>query len=65
MTGWLQLVRCAHNRSGGAAFELDPLEVLGDVGHPFRAHGMRPVLSDAPSRRSRAPLDWLAHASSR
>jgi hypothetical protein len=62
MVGWVQLVRSEDNRSGGAAFELDPLEVLGDVGHPFMAYGVRPVLFDAPSRRSRAPLDWLAHS---
>jgi hypothetical protein len=62
MVGWVQLVRSTDNTSGGAAFELDPLEVLGEVGHPFMAYGVRPTLFDAPSRRSRAPVDWLAHS---
>jgi hypothetical protein len=62
MVGWVQLVRSTDNTSGGAAFQLDPLEVLGVVDHPFMAYGVKPTLFDAPSRRSRAPLDWLAHS---
>lgn len=60
--GWVQLVRSTDNRSGGAAFEMDPLEVLGEVGHPFGYYGVRPTLFDAPSRDDRRDLDWLCHS---
>jgi len=60
--GWIQVVRSTDNRSGGSAFETDPLEVLGPVGHPFAFYGLRPSLYDAPSRASRQDLDWQAHS---
>lgn len=60
--GWVQLVRSHDNVSGGRDFELDPLDFLGDVPHPFCWIGLQPQLFDAPSRSSRADLDWLAHS---
>jgi hypothetical protein len=60
--GWVQLVRSTDNRSGGAAFEMDPLEILGDTGHPFCYFGVTPILFDAPGRDDRRDLDWLAHS---
>jgi hypothetical protein len=62
MLGWIQLVRSTDNSSGGRQFEMDPLEILGDVPHPFGFFGIKPTLFDAPSRDSRADLDWLAHS---
>ncbi|HYJ69255.1 MAG TPA: hypothetical protein VEX15_16515 [Nocardioidaceae bacterium] len=60
--GWIQLVRSTDNASGGREFELDPLEVLGDVSHPFCFFGIRPTLYDAPSRDPEPDLEWLAHS---
>lgn len=60
--GWVQLVRSTDNRSGGFAFEMDPLEILGEVGHPFGYYGVLPTLFDAPGRDDRRDLDWLAHS---
>jgi hypothetical protein len=60
--GWIQMVRSTDNTSGGAAFEMDPLEVLGSVPHPFCYYGISPTLFDAPARDDRGDLDWLAHA---
>jgi hypothetical protein len=62
LLGWIQLVRSTDNSSGGARFEPDPLEVLGQPPHPFCFFGITPTLFDAPSRDSRADLDWLAHS---
>jgi len=62
LLGWVQLVRSTDNHSGGERFEMDPLEPLGEVAHPFCFFGITPVLFDAPSRDSRADLDWLAHS---
>ena len=60
--GWVQLVRSDDNESHGAAFEVDPLDFLGDVPHPFCWIGQNPHLFDAPSRSPRRDLDWLAHS---
>jgi hypothetical protein len=62
LLGWVQLVRSTDNTSRGDQFEMDPLDVLGDVQHPFCFFGIKPTLFDAPSRDSRADLDWLAHS---
>jgi hypothetical protein len=62
MLGWIQLVRSTDNNSRGERFEMDPLTLLGDVSHPFAFFGVTPTLFDAPARRSRADLDWLAHS---
>ncbi|MFJ6199118.1 hypothetical protein [Micromonospora sp. NPDC092111] len=62
LLGWIQLVRSTDNSSGGQQFEMDPLEILGDLPHPFCFFGIKPTLFDAPSRNSRADLDWLAHS---
>jgi hypothetical protein len=60
--GWTQLVRSTDGASGGAEFELDPYEPLGRLPHPFCWFGFAPTLFDAPSRRSRAPIEWTAHS---
>jgi hypothetical protein len=48
--GWIQLVRSTDGASGGASFEMDPLEPLGPVSHPFAFFGFLPTLFDAPPR---------------
>ena len=60
--GWIQLVRSTDNHSGGREYEMDPLELLGDVDHPFCFFGIKPTLFDAPSRESEPPIEWLAHS---
>ena len=60
--GWVQLVRSDDNVSRGGEFEIDPLAFLGDVPHPFCWIGLSPRLFDAPSRSSKADLDWTAHS---
>jgi len=60
--GWIQLVRSTDAASGGDQFELDPYEPLGQTAHPFCFFGFAPTLFDAPSRGSRAPMDWTAHS---
>jgi hypothetical protein len=60
--GWVQLVRSDDNASHGREFEIDPLELLGDVPHPFCWIGLSPRLFDAPSRSPRRDLDWAAHS---
>jgi hypothetical protein len=62
LLGWIQLVCSTDNGSSGQRFEMDPLEILGDVPHPFCFFGIKPTLFNAPSRDSRADLDWLAHS---
>lgn len=62
LLGWIQLVRSTDNSSAGERFEMDPLVFVGEVPHPFAFFGITPALFDAPSRRSRADLDWLAHS---
>jgi hypothetical protein len=60
--GWIQLVRSTDNSSAGERFDMDPLMFVGEVPHPFAFFGITPTLFDAPSRRSRADLNWLAHS---
>lgn len=60
--GWIQLVRSDDNTSHGEAFEIDPLDFLGDLPHPFCWIGLDPHLFDAPSRAPRRDLDWIAHS---
>jgi len=62
MMGWIQLVRSDDNLSGGRQFEIDPLEFLGDLPHPFCWLGINPTLFDAPSRSPRRDLDWMAQS---
>src|SRR6266487_102415 len=62
LLGWIQLVRSTDNASQGQRFEMDPLTLVGEVPHPFGFYGIKPTLFDAPSRSSRANLDWLAHS---
>lgn len=45
--GWVQLIRSGDNQSQGREFEIDPLEFLGDLPHPFCGVGMSPQLSGA------------------
>ncbi len=59
--GWIQLVQSTDADSGGEQFEMDPFEPLGPSAHPFCFFGFAPTLFDAPSRESRAPVDWTAH----
>jgi len=58
--GWTQLVRSTDSATG--AFEMDPIAIYRDVATPFAWYGIRPELFDAPSRESRADLDWVAHS---
>ena len=60
--GWVQLVRSDDNSSQGREFEIDPLEFLGDLPHPFCWIGLAPQLFDAPSRSPRRDLEWTAHS---
>ena len=62
LLGWVQLVRSDDNVSHGSEFEIDPLDFLGDVPHPFCWIGLRPHLFDAPSRSPKADLDWVARS---
>jgi hypothetical protein len=60
--GWIQAVRSTDNATGGKDFEMDPLESLGSLPHPFCFAGHQPTLFDAPSRNLRANLEWTAYA---
>jgi len=60
--GWIQLVRSDDNASGGREFEIDPLDFLGELPHPFCWIGLEPHLFDAPSRSPRTDMDWAAHS---
>lgn len=62
LMGWVQLVRSGDNVSGGERFEMDPLEFLGPLAHPFCWLGLNPILFDAPSRSSRDDLGWTARS---
>ena len=42
LLGWVQLVRSDDNTSQGRAFEIDPLDILGDLPHPFCWIGLNP-----------------------
>src|SRR6266545_2154851 len=46
----------------GERFEMDPLEILGEVGHPFCFFGIKPTLFDAPARDTRDDMSWTAHS---
>lgn len=61
MFGWIQMVRSTDNRSAGAHFEMDPFELFSDLRTPYFCYGIEPTLFDAPSRRQRVPVEWLAH----
>jgi hypothetical protein len=41
LRAWIQLVCSTDNGSGGQGFEMDPLEILGDVPHPFCFFGIK------------------------
>jgi hypothetical protein len=60
--GWIQLVSSDDNLSGGRDFEIDPLDFLGELPHPFCWIGLEPHLFDAPSRSPRLDMDWAAHS---
>jgi len=62
LLGWVQLVRSSDGATGGQGFELDPVERVGPVPHPFCWFGFAPTLFDAPSRRLREPMSWTAHS---
>jgi len=50
LLGWIQLVRSTDNSSGGDRFELDPLEVLGELPAPvlLLRHQTDPCLTPRP-----------------
>jgi hypothetical protein len=61
--GWVQLVGTESPAIPPRRFEVDPLELLGDLDVPFAFYGVEPSLFDAPSRRDRQQtLDWVAHS---
>lgn len=60
--GWIQFVRSTDNKTCGVDWELDPLEILGEVAHPFGYFGILPTLFDAPSRATRRDLEWEAQS---
>jgi hypothetical protein len=62
LLGWVQLVRSDDNISRGDEFEIDPLDFLGDVPHPFCWIGIAPRLFDAPSRSPKQDLGWTARS---
>jgi hypothetical protein len=62
MFGWVQMVRSTDNQSAGERFEMDPFELFGDWRSPYFCYGIEPTLFDAPSRRQRVPVEWLAHS---
>lgn len=62
LLGWVQLVRSDDNTSQGREYEIDPLDFLGELPHPFCWIGLSPQLFDAPSRSPRTDLDWAAHS---
>ena len=62
MFGWIQLVKSSDNRSGGAAFEMDPLALFADADSPYAFFGHCPTLYDGPSRPRRDDMDWVAHS---
>jgi hypothetical protein len=60
MCGWVQLVRSTD--SDPDLFEMDPIPITADLDLPYCWFGMKPTLFDAPSRESRADLDWRARS---
>jgi len=59
--GWIQLVRST-DQASPHAFEMDPLRFFEDSPAPLCFYGYKPILFDAPSRDTRQPMDWTAHA---
>jgi hypothetical protein len=60
--GWVQLVRSDDNDSAGREYEIDPLDFLGDLPHPFCWIGLNPQLFDAPSRSPLQDMRWRAQS---
>jgi len=57
--GWVQFVRSS---DASDEFELDPLALFRSVDTPFAFFGVKPVLFDAPFRKSRYDLSWTARS---
>ena len=65
LLGWVQLVRSTDNTFHGRQFEMDPFDPFGlyeSAPLPYCWYGIAPTLFDAPSRKERVPLDWVAHS---
>jgi hypothetical protein len=65
LLGWIQLVCSTDNSHHGRQFEMDPFDPFDLYKHapfPYCWYGINPTLFDAPSRDTRAELDWLAHS---
>ena len=59
MLGWIQLVDHSLRPTG---FEVDELELLTDVTHPFVYFGTAPTLFDAPHTDEAEDWDFTAHS---
>ena len=65
LLGWVQLVRSTDNISHGRQFEMDPFDPFGLYERaplPYCWYGITPTLFDAPLRKERVYLDWVAHS---
>src|SRR6185503_5401037 len=65
LLGWVQLVCSTDNTSHGRQFEMDPFDPFGLYERaplPYCWYGITPTLFDAPSRKERVQLDWVAHS---
>ena len=65
LLGWVQLVRSTDNASQGRRFEMDPFDPFGLYERaplPYCWYGIAPTLFDAPYRKERVRLDWVAHS---
>jgi hypothetical protein len=65
LLGWVQLVRSTDNTFHGRQFEMDPFDPFGLYERaplPYCWYGIAPTLFDAPSRKERGDLDWVAHS---
>lgn len=65
LLGWVQLVYSTDNAFQGRQFEIDPFdpfELYAQAPLPYCWFGNAPTLFDAPSRESRAELDWVAQS---
>jgi hypothetical protein len=65
LLGWVQLVRSTDNTFHGRQFEMDPFDPFGlyeRAPMPYCWYGIAPTLFDAPSRKERVHLDWVAHS---
>jgi hypothetical protein len=60
--GWVQLVQSTDNSTGGSGFDIDPFGLFNDVPSPYCFFGFLPTLFDAPTRREREPINWVAHS---